>query len=494
MEIFELLSYLKPVYGDILTVIATVTVCLYSMFCYGDDDGTAKLRKITIWAYLIPVAVMVYFLGDITTTEFYMNGAYVSDLYAYAGKIGILIFAVAVILFNNFQEDSSDLSTHLYYPLAMLITLGCFLAISSYNLIYLMTGMAIIGICTSFMVLLFSIGYNSFYRPSGIFIITQLLSFAIFLFGLGYLYSITGNSFYDEIAKWISNNQTSHQALMLALVIIIPTISSVFGAFPFTSLMVRVNSIPDCVIVFLRIVVVIAVMMTLGRFLSVSFGDISYLWKDFVLILGVCGIVVGTIGTLMENEIEKISSYSSISHIGYLFLALGIATENNISAMLIYLFCYVASYIAFVGYSRGIYVNGKYLQNISELRGMSSKMGGYSVVYGLSAVSFAGLPPFTVFIGKMSVMGAVLRWEFSYLLIILIVVGIFQGVWSLRFIREMYQSVDEAGDKKQNVQFISKVEDGVRITRRLAIFVTIFFLFFAIGLMELINKMAGSIS
>lgn len=491
-------------FGDTSLLITTLFVCLYTIFKYGDENLGYSLRRVTVISYLIPLLVMLYFYDLNMATKSFIHDAYVVDLYSYMGKVAILILGLCSVLFNSTNKDQEDLSSNLYYPLAMLATIGCFVIISSNLLVYLMIGVAIVGICASFMVLLFSIGYSSYFKASGVFIITQLLSFALMVFGIAYFYSVTGNVYYADMAEWIKLNPSSHKALLLGIVILVPSLISICGAFPFSSIVLRVNSIPECVIVFLRTVVAVAVIMAVGRMLNIAFAPMSYMWKEFVLVLGIFGIVVGTIGTIVEDEIEKITSYCSISHIGFLLLALGIATDNSISAMLVYLMGYVLSYITFVGYGRGMYVNGKHLKYISDLRGFGSAMGAHSVVYALSAITYAGLPPFIIFIGKMSVMGAVLKWEFSYLLMILIIVGIFQGVWVLRLIREMYFSTatdtneneddDEGTLKIKTNRFTISVERGVKNTRRFAFVISVFFLFIAVWLMNLINQMSDSLS
>ena len=162
--------------------------------------------------------------------------------------------------------------------------------------------------------------------------------------------------------------------------------------------------------------------------------------------------------------------------------------------MLIYLIGYVVSYVSFVGYGHNLYINNRELQDISQLKNMGSMNGMYSIVYGLSALSYSGIPPFIIFIGKMSIMGAILRWQFSYLLVILIIIGIFQCIWSLRLLREMYTpSKNNENDVIISYLFSNKPEYGVRMVSRFAFLISVFFLFFSLGLVDLIIKMSNSI-
>lgn len=484
----------KYILGDICLILSSLFISVYAFISYSSDKFIFRIRKFVVWSYLIPIFIMIYFFDSNLPTKMFLNGAYVVDLYSYAGKIFILLLSLTSILFNNNNEDNKDLSRFLYYPLAMIATVGCFIVISSYSLIYLLLGFSMISICTSFMVLLFAIGYNSYYRVYGIFIFMQLLSFVLLLFGIAYIYSITGNLFYNDLADWVSLNTSSYPALLVGIVTIVLSIMSICGAFPFTSLMIRLGSIPQCVVMFVRIVVVFAVIMALSRLLVVAFPSMSHMWKEFVLLIGVCSIVIGTLGTLLETEIGKIISYCSISHIGFLFLSLGIPTNNSIPAMLIYLIGYVVSYVSFVGYGHNLYINNKELRDISQLKNMGSTNGMHSIVYGLSALAYSGIPPFIIFIGKMSIMGAILRWEVSYLLIILIIIGIFQCIWSLRLLREMYTpSKNNENDVIISYLFSNKPEYGVRMVSRFAFLISVFFLFFSLGLVDLIIKMSNSI-
>jgi len=74
---------------------------------------------------------------------------------------------------------------------------------------------------------------------------------------------------------------------------------------------------------------------------------------NFQLILGIASqisfiftissllsLVIGSLGGLIQFSIKKLLAYSSISHVGFMLLALSVNNPNSIEALLFYLFQY----------------------------------------------------------------------------------------------------------------------------------------------------------
>ena len=77
------------------------------------------------------------------------------------------------------------------------------------------------------------------------------------------------------------------------------------------------------------------------------FSDISWLTDIFLLTFGVSSIVIGVIGSLIVLDIRKLLAYGSISHAGFLLLALVNFNFYSVFSFILYLLVYMFLMISF---------------------------------------------------------------------------------------------------------------------------------------------------
>jgi len=66
----------------------------------------------------------------------------------------------------------------------------------------------------------------------------------------------------------------------------------------------------------------------------------SYVLKMLLLISSLFSLIIGTIVGLAQTRIKRLLAYSTISHIGFILLALAINTEQSIDSFLFYILQY----------------------------------------------------------------------------------------------------------------------------------------------------------
>jgi NADH-ubiquinone oxidoreductase chain 2 len=74
-----------------------------------------------------------------------------------------------------------------------------------------------------------------------------------------------------------------------------------------------------------------------------SFSITNYNWTISLLISSFLSLIIGTIGGLTQFRIKKLYAYSSISHIGFLLLALCINSLESTQAFFFYIIQYSIS-------------------------------------------------------------------------------------------------------------------------------------------------------
>jgi NADH-ubiquinone oxidoreductase chain 2 len=71
-----------------------------------------------------------------------------------------------------------------------------------------------------------------------------------------------------------------------------------------------------------------------------TFTNLGLGLKNLLLIASFLSLVIGTIVGLAQIKIKRLLAYSTISHVGFLLLALSINTEESLESLLFYLVQY----------------------------------------------------------------------------------------------------------------------------------------------------------
>ena len=156
--------------------------------------------------------------------------------------------------------------------------------------------------------------------------------------------------------------------------------------------------------------------------------DAGYDLAYFVCAIGVLSMVYGAFAALAQKDFKRLVAYSSVSHMGYVVLGLGVwsATAGNDffsdywkMGMNGAMFQMIAHGVSSAGmfFLVGVIYDRVHHRNLNEFGGLFSRMPVYS---GLSVVIFfaaLGLPGLCGFIGEVFVTLSV--WNFSRLLAVI---------------------------------------------------------------------------
>src|SRR6201994_1011682 len=166
--------------------------------------------------------------------------------------------------------------------------------------------------------------------------------------------------------------------------------------------------------------------------------------------------MVGTILGLTQTRIKRLLAYSTISHIGFILLALIVHTIDSYQAYIFYIIQYIITnlnaflIIIAIGYSLYLYFtdisdynnlqekNNSPIQLISQLKGYFSINPGLALCLVITMFSFIGLPPLVGFFGKQMVLATVLDNDKTILVLIGILTSVIGAVYYLTIIKTIY--------------------------------------------------------
>jgi len=159
---------------------------------------------------------------------------------------------------------------------------------------------------------------------------------------------------------------------------------------------------------------------------------------------------------LTQFRIKRLLAYSTISHLGFILLALSISSIESTQAFIFYLMQYSLSNLNIfiiliaIGFSLYYYVsdNNKYkelldknnspIQLISQLRGYFYTNPVLSLSLTITIFSFVGIPPLVGFFAKQMVLSAAMDSGYIFLSLIAILTSVIGGVYYLNIIKEIF--------------------------------------------------------
>ena len=217
------------------------------------------------------------------------------------------------------------------------------------------------------------------------------------------------------------------------------------------------DAIPTIVTTFVAIIAKISIfifLLELVYYTSNYFFDFN--WTFSLLISSLLSLIVGTVVGLTQFRIKRLFAYSTISHVGFILLALSISSIESTQAFIFYLMQYSISnlnvfiILVTIGFSLYYYVtdnkehkelldkNNSPIQLISQLKGYFYINPFLSLSLAITIFSFVGIPPLVGFFAKQMVLSAALDNGYIFLSLVAILTSVIGAVYYLNIIKEIF--------------------------------------------------------
>ena len=301
------------------------------------------------------------------------------------------------------------------------------------------------------------------------------LSSCFILLGTSLLYANSGTTNLDgyyvitglsNIANEYTNNILHwYKPLYLNISLLIMSVGFLFkiSAAPFHFWSPDVyDAIPTIVTTFVAIIAKISILvflLELIHYTSNFYFAFSFSWTSALLFSSFLSLIIGTVLGLSQFRIKRLFAYSTISHLGFILLALSINSLESIQAFIFYLMQYSISNLnAFVllisiAFSLYPFVNNGPLKNqynnlldrnnspiqlISQLKGYFNLNPVLALSLAITLFSFVGIPPLIGFFAKQMVLSAALDSGYVFLTLIAILTSVISAVYYLGVIKQIF--------------------------------------------------------
>ena len=401
-------------------------------------------------------------------TSFYPRKVWVSE---YSSMKDLLLYKF--VYYNT--KIINKMGEHLKiieYPLILLfIITGAILLMSTNDLVSIFLA---IELQSYGLYILSTIYRNSELSTTGglIYFLLGGLSSCFILLGTSLLYANSGTTNLDGlyIITSISDISTNlwYTPYYINLSLVIFTAGFLFkvSAAPFHFWSPDVyDAIPTIVTTFVAIVAKISIfilLLQLVYYTNSSTGlHTEMSWTVILLISSLFSLIIGTVVGLTQFRIKRLFAYSTISHVGFILLALSISSVESTQAFIFYLTQYSISNInAFfiliaIGFSLYCYISenpeheelmdktNSPIQLVSQLKGYFYINPFLAISLAITIFSFAGIPPLLGFFGKQMVLSAALDKGLIFLSLVAIVTSVIGGLYYLGIVKEMFFSLPE---------------------------------------------------
>jgi NADH-ubiquinone oxidoreductase chain 2 len=237
------------------------------------------------------------------------------------------------------------------------------------------------------------------------------------------------------------------------------------------------DGVPTIVTTFVAIVAKISIfifLLELIHYTSNYFFIYEFTWIYGLLVSSLLSLIIGTIAGLTQFRIKKLYAYSTISHVGFILLALSINSVESIQAFIFYIMQYSLTNLnAFIilisiGYSLFYYVynNIEYnklkdkdnspIQLISQIKGYFYINPILAISLALTIFSFIGIPPLIGFFAKQMVLSAAIDNGYIFITLIAILTSVIGAVYYLGIIKQVFFDEPEYKFKIFYTEYISE--------------------------------------
>ncbi|WP_013629356.1 Na+/H+ antiporter subunit D [Rubinisphaera brasiliensis] len=318
---------------------------------------------------------------------------------------GLVMFAVSIYSLATIDERRIRFG---FFPLVQLLVMGvcgAFLTGDLFNLYVWFEVMLI----ASFVLLTLG-GEQKQLEGALKYVTLNLMSSAAFLAAIGVIYAATGTLNMADLAIKLRSFPDEGIVTVLAMLFLIAfgTKAAVFPLFFW--LPASYHTPPVAVsAVFAGLLTKVGVYSLIRAFTLLFVSDLEFTHNLLLIVAGLT-MVTGVLGAMAQSEIRRILSFHIVSQIGYMLMGLALFTPLALAGSVFYIIHHIVvktNLFLIGGIAERRFGSGQ----LAEIGGMYQSMPLLAILFFLSAMSLAGIPPLSGFFAKLTLIRGGLEAE-----------------------------------------------------------------------------------
>ncbi len=428
----------------LLLILAAATLLI-------DAVNKAESRHVTFTLSIITLLILTgvslwQWNEGVQGTSF--GGLYVVDTLAHFLKVLSYLAVGATLIYGRGYAEARDMmkTGGEMYSLTLFALLGQMVMISAGSMLTVYLGVELMSFALYALVALRRDNLKSTEAAMKYFMLGSMAS-GVLLYGMSMIYGATGHLDLGLIAESIGSGQAERLPLVFGVVFIVSGLAFKLAAAPFHMWTPDVyEGSPTAVTLLLGAAPKLAAFAITLRLLIEGLHGIAVDWQPMLLILAVLSLAIGNIAAIAQTNFKRMLAYSTISHMGFVFLGLlsgvvqdqAAATGAAYGASLFYMVIYVLTTLATFGLILLLSRKGFECENIADLKGLNRRNPILAGVLLLSMFSLTGIPPMAGFYAKLAVLQALVGSGHIAIAVVAVLFSLIGAFYYLRVVKMAY--------------------------------------------------------
>ncbi len=292
-------------------------------------------------------------------------------------------------------------------------------------------------------------------KASFTYLVLGSIGACFFLLGVGFLYSVTGSLNMHDLSLLLPPLY-GNRVVQAAFVFFIVGLSIKMALFPLhtwlpdahafapseISAMLSGIIIEVCTYAYIRVAFSVFTLEFITLYVPIS-GILCW--------ISAIAMIFGSILAIAQFNLKRMLAYSSVAHMGYIMLGVGLSTSNPLG--LTPPLMHILNHALMKGclfLVAGAFIYKADLWNITDFRGLGRKMPYTCMAFILAALSMLGMPPSVGFVTKWYLIIAALEAKQFIFVAVIFFSTLLMVFYFWRVIEYMYIRVgDEEGKEKE---------------------------------------------
>jgi len=355
--------------------------------------------------------------------------------------IGSMIFTPLALTSKRFHEYSYPE----FFALFLFMIAGFQFMVTSDNLILIFVGIETASLALYTLIALHNRA-NS-YEAAVKYFTMGALAAAFYAMGSAVIYGLTGSIELYKVAE-VMATRLNEAGLMITIfgasVLLLIAFAFKLSLFPFHTWAPDVYEGASAPLAgYMSVVPKIAAFVVSIRIFGM-YIDLGVEWvRIVILVLAVLTMTLANIMALVQEDVKRMLAYSSISHAGFIMAALALDTTEGTTAIFLYyaLFMFTnlgAFSMLWISRHKQRRFSARFDHPYEKFAGFIHIMPVGAVIMGMFMLSLAGVPPFSVFWGKIYVMQAAVNSGYIWLAIVMGLNSAISAYYYLKLIVYMF--------------------------------------------------------
>jgi len=409
---------------------------------------------------LINVSILV--LNYLNISDFTISNFFYKDTFISIIQLITIFFSIILLIVGYSYIINSRINHFEILVLFSFAIFSLFLLVTSIHMTNMYLLLELQGI--TFYILTSFNRSNQYSLESGLkYFILGSFSSILLLFGITIIYGFTGLLSFTYIYIFLKNIDSfilNFNFNLISIGFLFITISFLFKfyAAPFHLWIADIyQGAPTIITAFFSVIPFISIYYLFSKLLIIVFFKLYVIYNPIINITIILSLVLGTFGALYQKKIKRLLAYSSITGIGYFLLSFVSESPFMLYNISTYILLYSFGLLSIFGLFLQFFIakEKKYVEQISLLNGYININKFNSFLLLVFFFNIAGIPPFSVFFGKLFLLTALAISKNYFFIFLIIIITIISCYYYLKLIKIIYFNVNNNWLLIENTNFIS---------------------------------------